>query len=266
MSQSAQNVNRTGNVALITGSRRGIGLGIAIELSKAGFDIVLNGTSARKDSQNAIEAVKAQGVDCRYVQADISKRAARAKLISQVKHYFGKINILVNNAGVAPEKREDILVATEESFDRLMRINLKGPYFLTRDIASWMIAQKKNRPQEKFCIINIVSINAYTASPSRGEYCVSKAGLAMMTALFAVRLAEYGIRVYEIRPGIIKTDMTIPVRDKYSKLISEGVTPIARWGLPEDIGKAAVALAMDYFPFSTGDIINVDGGYHLRAF
>ena len=167
---------------------------------------------------------------------------------------------------MAPEKREDILVATEESFDRLIRINLKGPYFLTRDIASWMIAQKKNRPQEKFRIINIVSINAYTASPLRGEYCVSKAGLAMMTALFAVRLAEYGIGVFEIRPGLIKTDMTIPVREKYSTLISEGVTPIARWGFPEDIGKAAVALAMDYFPFSTGDIINVDGGYHLRAF
>lgn len=266
MSQSVQNVNRTGNVALITGSRRGIGLGIAIELSKAGFDIVLNGTSTLKDSQNAIDAVKTHGVDCRYVQADISRGTARAKLISQVKKKFGKLNILVNNAGVAPEKREDILVATEESFDRLIRINLKGPYFLTRDIASWMIAQKKNRPQEKFRIINIVSINAYTASPLRGEYCVSKAGLAMMTALFAVRLAEYGIGVFEIRPGLIKTDMTIPVREKYSKLISEGVTPIARWGFPEDIGKAAVALAMDYFPFSTGDIINVDGGYHLRAF
>jgi 3-oxoacyl-[acyl-carrier protein] reductase len=150
MSQSAQNMNRTANVALITGSRRGIGLGIAIELSKAGFDIVLNGISARKDSQNAIEAVKTHGVDCRYVQADISKRTARAKLISQVKQNFGKLNILVNNAGVAPEKREDILVATEESFDRLMRINLKGPYFLTRDIASWMIAQKKKGRKRNF--------------------------------------------------------------------------------------------------------------------
>jgi NAD(P)-dependent dehydrogenase (short-subunit alcohol dehydrogenase family) len=266
MSKSAQNMNRTANVALITGSRRGIGLGIAIELSKAGFDIVLNGTSARKDSQDAIEAVKTHGVDCRYVRADISKRTARATLISQVQQHFGKLNMLVNNAGVAPEKREDILVATEESFDRLMRINLKGPYFLTRDIAGWMIAQKKIKPQEKFCIINIVSVNAYTASPSRGEYCVSKAGLAMMTSLFAVRLAEYGIGVYEIRPGLIKTDMTIPVRDKYSKLIAEGFTPIARWGIPEDIGKAAVALAKDYLPFSTGDVINVDGGYHLRTF
>ena len=266
MPKTVQDTNQIKDVALITGSRRGIGLGIALELSKAGFNIVLNGISARKDSKNAIDAVKSHGADCFYFQADISKTTARAKLISQVKQNFGKLNILINNAGVAPEKREDILVAKEESFDRLIRINLKGPYFLTRDIANWMIAQKKDRPDEKFCIINIVSINAYTASPTRGEYCVSKAGLAMMTSLFAVRLAEYEIGVYEIRPGLIKTDMTLPVRDKYSQLIAEGFSPIARWGLPEDIGKAVVALVKEYFPFSTGDIINVDGGYHLRTF
>ena len=265
MSPASKNINRTANVALITGSRRGIGLGIAVELSKAGFDIVLNGTASLEDSQDAIDAVTDHGACCHYVQADISKREKREKLISQVKKIFGKLNILVNNAGVAPQPREDILVAKEESFDRLMRINLKGPYFLTRDIANWMIEQRNKEPEQKLCIINIVSINAYTASPSRGEYCVSKAGLSMMTSLFAVRLAEYGIGVYEIRPGLIKTDMTIPVRDKYSKLISEGFTPIARWGVPEDIGKAAVALAKDYLPFSTGDIINVDGGYHLRT-
>jgi NAD(P)-dependent dehydrogenase (short-subunit alcohol dehydrogenase family) len=265
MSQTTQKVDPNAAVALVTGSRRGIGLGIAVELSKAGFNIVMNGTVSIKDSQEAIDAVKTHGADCHYVQANISRKGEREKLLSLVKQTFGKLNVLVNNAGVAPQPREDILIATEESFDRLIRINLKGPYFLTRDIANWMIEQRNKDPDQKLCIINISSINAYTASPSRGEYCVSKAALSMMTSLFAVRLAEYGIGVYELRPGLIKTDMTIPVWDKYTKLISEGITPITRWGFPEDIGRAVVAIAKEYFPFSTGEIINIDGGFHLRT-
>ncbi len=256
---------KQGDVALVTGSRRGIGLGIALELAKAGFRIALNGTATEEASTAAIRAVRAAGADCIYIAADVSKGEDREKLISEVKKHFGRLNVLVNNAGVAPESREDILVATEESFDRLMRINLNGPYFLTRDAANWMIAQRKENAKGRFRIVNISSINAFTASPSRGEYCVSKAALSMMTSLFAIRLAEYGIGVFEVRPGITRTDMTEVVREKYDKLIAEGITPIARWGTPEDIGRAVSALCADYFPFSTGDVIHADGGFHLRT-
>jgi NAD(P)-dependent dehydrogenase (short-subunit alcohol dehydrogenase family) len=265
MQKTIRDFDRSAEVALITGSRRGIGLGIAMELSKTGFNIALNGTAPFHETRESVEAVQAAGGHCHYVQADISRGEERDRLISEVRKTFGKLNILVNNAGVAPQPREDILIATEESFDRLIRINLKGQYFLTRDIANWMIEQRKLEPSRKLRIVNISSINAFTASPSRGEYCVTKAAMAMMTSLFAVRLAEYGIAVFEIRPGIIKTDMTAPVRDKYDKLISEGLTPIARWGTPEDVGKAVVALAQDYLPFSTGEVIHVDGGFHLKT-
>ena len=265
MSDQSKKNNREADVALITGSRRGIGLGIAIKLAKKGFRLVLNGTAAIENSQDSIRAVQSAGADCHYIQADISNTAEHTEIISEIRSKFGKLNVLVNNAGVAPSPREDILVASEESFDRLLRINLKGPYFLTRDIANWMIDQQKAGPEQKFKIINISSINAFTASPSRGEYCITKAAMGMMTALFAVRLAEYGIGVFEIRPGIIKTDLTAVVKDKYDQLISEGLIPIARWGLPEDIGKAVAALCKDYFPYSTGEVINVDGGFHIKT-
>jgi NAD(P)-dependent dehydrogenase (short-subunit alcohol dehydrogenase family) len=265
MSNQRKKTNHKGDVALITGSRRGIGLGIAVELAKVGFSLVLNGTQTVENSQDAIREVEWAGGRCHYIQADISNAAQRAKMIAGIRSKFGKLNVLVNNAGVAPSPREDILVAGEESFDRLLRINLKGPYFLTRDIANWMIDQQKAEPEQKFKIINISSINAFTASPSRGEYCISKAAMSMMTALFAVRLAEYGIGVFEIRPGITKTDLTAVVKDKYDQLISEGLLPIARWGLPEDIGKAVLALCKDYFPYSTGEVINIDGGFHLKT-
>jgi len=172
--------------------------------------------------------------------------------------------MLVNNAGVAPSTRMDLLEATEESFDRVMGINLKGPYFLTQQIANWMIEQKKAHPERTFRIVSTGSISSYTSSPARGEYCVSKAGISMMTKLYADRLAEYGIGVFEISPGIIATDMTSVVKDKYDKLIAEGLTPIKRWGQPEDIGKAVGAIAEGRLDFSTGQVINVDGGFHLR--
>jgi NAD(P)-dependent dehydrogenase (short-subunit alcohol dehydrogenase family) len=158
----------------------------------------------------------------------------------------------------------DILEVTEESYDRVMGINLKGPYFLTQLVANWMVEQKKTHPERAFRIVNTGSISAYTSSPARGEYCVSKAGIAMMTMLYADRLAEYGIGVFEIRPGIIQTDMTSVVKDKYDKLIAEGLTPIKRWGQPEDIAKAVGAIAEGRLDFSTGQVINVDGGFHLR--
>jgi len=172
----------------------------------------------------------------------------------------------VNNAGVAPNVRADILDAGEESFDRLVNINLKGPYFLTQSVAKAMIAQAEREPNgRRPAIVTITSVSAYTASVNRGDYCISKAGLGMMTALWAARLAEYGINVYEIRPGVIATDMTGPVKEKYDKMIAEGAWPIRRWGLPEDVGRAVSAIARGDFPFSTGEVFNVDGGFHLRV-
>jgi 3-oxoacyl-[acyl-carrier protein] reductase len=265
MDRTGKRFQSTEEVALVTGSRRGIGLGIATALASGGFNVVLNGTSPSSTSKEAIEKVRSTGVRAIYVQADISVAAEREKLIERIGEEFGRLDILVNNAGVAPKARMDILESTEESFDRVLSVNLKGPYFLTQRVANWMIEQKKRDEHRNPKIINISSNSAYTVSLARGEYCVSKAGVSMMTALYAIRLAEYGIGVYEIRPGIIETDMTAAVKEKYDRFISEGLTPIKRWGTPEDVGAAALAIAKDYFPYSTGEIIDVDGGFHLRV-
>jgi NAD(P)-dependent dehydrogenase (short-subunit alcohol dehydrogenase family) len=255
----------TGEVALVTGSRRGIGLGIATALASGGFNVVLNGTTPLSESKEAIDKVRSTGVRAVYVQADISVTAEREKLVKSVEEEFGRIDILVNNAGVAPKVRLDILEATEESFDHVLGVNLKGPYFLTQRVANWMIEQKRKDGDRKPKIVNISSNSAYTVSLARAEYCVSKAGISMMTALYSIRLADHGIGVYEIRPGIIETDMTAVVKEKYDRLFAEGLTPIRRWGTPEDVGRAALAIAKDLFPYSTGEIINVDGGFHLRV-
>ena len=252
-------------VALVTGSRRGIGLGIATALASGGFNVVLNGTTPLSESKEAIEKVRSIGVRAIYVQADISVTAEREKLVKSVEEEFGRIDILVNNAGVAPKVRLDILEATEESFDHVLGVNLKGPYFLTQRVANWMIEQKRKDGDRKPKIVNISSNSAYTVSLARAEYCVSKAGISMMTALYAIRLADHGIGVYEIRPGIIETDMTAVVKQKYDRLFAEGLTPIRRWGTPEDVGRAVLAIAKDLLPYSTGEIINVDGGFHLRV-
>jgi 3-oxoacyl-[acyl-carrier protein] reductase len=265
MDETSQRSVHTDEVALVTGSRRGIGLGIATWLAKGGFNVALNGTSSPAQARNAVAKVESYGGSAEYFKADISVAGERENLLSRIRDSFGRLDVLVNNAGVAPEVRRDILEATEESFDRIMKINLKGPYFLTQRVAHWMIEQKKRGENRNPKIVNISSINAYTASPSRGDYCLSKAGVSMMTALFAVRLAEYGIGVYEIRPGIIKTDMTAQVRDRYDRLISDGLTPIGRWGSPDDVGRTVLSVVGNEFPFSTGEIINVDGGFHLRA-
>lgn len=250
-------------VALITGAARGIGKGIALKLAEDGFNIVINDIAEEKDASSIAEC-KALGAEVLYARADISKADGRESILTMVKEKFGRLDVLVNNAGVAPRVRADILEATEESYDFVMTINLKGPYFLTQILSKWMIELKKADPSLTPMIINTSSISAYTSSPGRGEYCLSKAGIAMMTKLYADRLAEYGINVFEIRPGIIKTDMTSTVTDKYDKLIAEGITPIKRWGLPEDIAKAISGIAANIFPFSTGEVINVDGGFHLH--
>jgi NAD(P)-dependent dehydrogenase (short-subunit alcohol dehydrogenase family) len=238
-----------------------------------GYDLVVNYasnvTAARNTAADCVaKAKEADGtIRAETCQADVSVAADRQRLVEFTRQMFGRLDLLVNNAGVAPQMRADILHATEESFDRVIAINVKGPYFLTQLAARWMVEQRSagtltaGQPAK---IITISSISAYTASTNRGDYCISKAALSMLTPLFATRLAEHGINVYEIRPGVIATDMTGPVKDKYNKLIGEGLTPIQRWGTPEDVGKAVTAIARDLLPFSTGEIINVDGGFHLR--
>jgi len=248
--------------AIVTGASRGIGRAIALELASLGYDLVVN--RVQREPPQMQKEVEAFGVRCEFVQGDIGNTDDRDRLVASAKRTFGRCDFLVNNAGVAPSKRMDLLEATEESFDRVMGINLKGPYFLTQQVAKWMIGQKKANPERAYRIVNTGSISAYTSSPARGEYCVSKAGISMMTMLYADRLAEYGIGVFEIRPGIIQTDMTSAVKDKYDKLIAEGLTPIKRWGQPEDIAKAVGAIAEGRLDFSTGQVINVDGGFHLR--
>lgn len=247
-------------VALVTGGSRGIGFGIVKQLALQGFDIAINGVRPAENVVDVIESIKALGVDVIYCQGNISVTADRKKILQQVKDYFNKLNILVNNAGIAPKERRDVLSTTQESFDEVLSTNLKGNYFLTQDVANWMIEQKNSDANFKGCIINVSSISATAASVNRGEYCISKAGISMATQLFAVRLGEYDIPVYEVRPGIINTDMTSGVKEKYDNLIEQGLCVQKRWGQPDDVGKCVGALAMNCFPYSTGQVFMVDGG------
>ena len=250
--------------ALITGAGRGIGRGIAIALAERGWRVVVNYRRNSQAAEDTAALIKKSGGNCLTVQADIGSGSDREKLMNAALEFSGAIDLLVNNAGMAPQQRLDILKTTESSYDEVMTVNLKGPFFLTQLVANSMIEIINSGKITAPKIVNIGSISAYTSSPNRGEYCLSKAGMGMMTALFADRLAKYHIGVYEIRPGITATDMTGGVKEKYDRLIAEGLTPIRRWGKPEDIAKAVVAIAEDYFPFSTGEIINVDGGFHLH--
>ncbi len=257
-------------VALVTGASRGIGRGIALALARSGYSVAINFAANRDAAEECQRLCRAEltagsGASFEIFQGDISNAGNRRHLLDAVVARFGWIDLLVNNAGVAPTERKDLLEASEESFDRLIAINLRGPYFLTQAVANlWLggLKDHSDRPHPK--VITISSISAYTVSVNRGDYCISKAGLAMMTQLFAARLAGEGIRVYEIRPGIVATDMTGPVKEKYDRMIADGLTPIARWGTPEDVGRAVVAIAQDHFPFSTGEVLNVDGGFHIR--
>lgn len=260
-------------VALITGASRGIGRGIALALAKIGCDLLINfarnSAAARQTAADSLALAQASGKTIRaeICQADIGQSQERRQLLEFARSTFGRLDVLVNNAGVAPETRTDILEATEESFDRLINVGVKGPYFLTQLAARWMVEQAQAGVQPapfKPKIITISSISAYAASTNRGDYCLAKAALSMLTPLYAARLAEYGINAYEIRPGIIATDMTAPVKARYDQLISQGLTPIKRWGTPEDVGRAVAAIVQDLLPFSTGEVLNVDGGFHLR--
>ena len=250
-------------VAMVTGAARGIGAAITIGLAQSGYDIAILDVIPADETREAIEAVGSKALT---VCGDVTLQSDRDSALAAIEAEFGRLDVLVNNAGVAPKVRASVLEATEESYDRVMGINLKGPYFLTQAVANWMIRQKKEKGSDIQwqCIVNISSISAYTASPSRGDYCLSKAGVSMATKLWAAELADHGVGVYEIRPGIIATDMTSAVKDKYDALIADGITPIRRWGEASDIASAVAACARGELSFSTGEVINVDGGYHLR--
>ncbi len=260
--------------ALVTGASRGIGKGIALALGNLHWNVIVNYASNAQAALDTVAAIEAAGGHALALQADISSTADRARLVDQSlawKNSAGRIDLLVNNAGVAPNVRADILEASEESFDRLLHINLKGPYFLTQRVANEMLKFQTTRapalaPPDAYhpAIVTISSVSAYTASINRGDYCIAKSGLAMLTKLFAVRLAPHNINVYEIRPGIIETDMTGPVKAKYDQLIAAGLSPLQRWGQPDDIARAVSAIAQNLLPFSTGEVLNIDGGFHLK--
>lgn len=279
-------------VALVTGASRGIGRGIALELARIGHDLVVNyagnESAARQTAQDCLAAGREREHDVRaeIVQADVGRGDDRHRLVDAVRARFGRLDLLVNNAGITSIGRRDVLEAREEDFDALMAINLKGPYFLTQLVANWMIERQGGtdglpagssdrstdvasnattaaaRFQPK--IVTISSISGYAVSTNRGDYCLAKAALGMMTRVYATRLADHGINVYEVCPGVIDSDMTAPVRAKYDRLFADGLTPIRRWGRVEDVGKAVAAIALGYLPYSTGETINVDGGFHVR--
>jgi len=249
--------------AVVTGASRGIGLAIARQLGLDGMNVVMVATGPREKNSQAIADLEKQGITVGYVQADISRHDDRLRIVDEAVRLFGRIDVLVNNAGVAPLQRADLLEMTEESFDRVVGINTKGNMFLTQAVARQMIGQEP-LDGRKGVIINISSCSSVVSSVNRGEYCVSKAGISMLTTLYADRLACEGILVHEVRPGVIDTDMTSTVHGKYNKLIDEGVFPIARWGKPEDVANAVSALASDKFMYTTGNYIDVDGGFHIR--
>ncbi|MCK0148040.1 3-ketoacyl-ACP reductase [Arenibacter sp. F26102] len=254
---------KTKKSALVTGGSRGIGFSISKYLAKAGFNIAVNGMRHEEEVQSVLEELRDLGVEVLYCRGNLGNSEDRLRIIQQIKNNFGQLNILVNNAGVAPLERNDVLETTEESFDRVLGINLKGTFFMTQMVSQWMIAQRKIDSGFQGCIINISSVSATMASINRGEYCISKAGLAMVTQLFAVRLGDFDIPVYEVRPGIIETDMTAGVKAKYDKLFEEGIALQRRWGQPSDVGKVVASLAKGDFLYSTGQVILVDGGLSM---
>jgi 3-oxoacyl-[acyl-carrier protein] reductase len=246
-------------VALVTGGTRGIGLGVALKLAEAGFTLVITGRRPADQVQPALQQLKQHSPRSLYVQADVASSADRQQLLQTIEAQLGRLDVLVNNAGIAPRVRADVLEAGEDSFDELIATNLRGPYFLTQRAAAWMIRQRRQGQS----IINISSVSATVASVNRGDYCISKAGIAMATKLWAVRLAEYGIGVYEVRPGIIETDMTEGVKGKYDALIEGGLLLEKRWGTPEDVGTAVSMLARGEVPYATGAVLVLDGGLTL---
>lgn len=253
----------TKRTALVTGGTRGIGLGIARALAKEHWDLMLGGVRPAADVAGVLDELRQHGGEVHYVAADLATAADRARLVGEIRTRCGVVNALVNNAGRAPAVRADILEATEESFDALIGTNLRGPYFLTQAIARDQVDRRRADPSFEASIVFVTSVSAEMASSSRGDYCVSKAGLSMAARLYAARLAEHGVPVYEVRPGIIATDMTAAVRHKYDERIADGLVPERRWGQPDDVGRVVAALLRGDLPYATGSIINVDGGLSL---
>lgn len=257
----SQSITRT---TIVTGGSRGIGRGIAVALGSQGYNVAINYNSNSAAADEAAKLVEDAGGKAITIKADIGNRDDHKRLLGDTVDAFGPVDLLVNNAGIAPTVRADLMETNEESFDKLIAVNLKGPFFLTQLVANHMIARKAAYKVQP-AIVNISSISADTVSVNRGEYCISKAGVAMSTQLFAARLAGEGIGVYEIRPGIIATDMTGPVKEKYDKLIFEqGLLPIPRWGKPEDIANAVQAIADGHFTYATGLVMHIDGGFHIQ--
>ncbi len=251
-------------VALITGGSRGIGLGIAKALAKEGYDLAINGVRDKNQVSQTLKDLGDHSIEVIYCQGDIGVAADRESILQQSINHFGHLNVLVNNAGIAPQERKDLLEMNEESYDGVMNINLKGPFFLSQKVAQHMIKWKKQRQHYRASIINISSISATVASLNRGQYCMAKAGMSMMTKLFAARLGSHNIPVYEIRPGLIQTDMTAGVKEKYDQLIEKGLTIQPAWGVPADVGKAVSALVRGDMCYSTGQVIMVDGGLTIQ--
>jgi 3-oxoacyl-[acyl-carrier protein] reductase len=251
-------------VAIVTGSSRGIGRAIALELARAGHAVIVNFTRSVDAAQEIVAKINSAGGSAAAIQADVSQAADRARLVDQTLAAFGRIDVLVNNAGITSPGRRDLLDATEESWDAVLGTNLKAPFFLSQAVAREMIRLIHAGATSQGKIINISSISAFAGSTDRADYSIAKSAIRMMTELFAMRLADENIRVFEIRPGVIESDMTAPVKAKYDAMIAAGAWPIRRWGQGDDVAKAVAALVSDFLPFSTGDVLNVDGGFHLR--
>lgn len=251
-------------VALVTGASRGIGRAVAVALAHEGYAVVVNYATSRAAADEVVAEIESAGGRALPIGADVSCPADRQRLVSETCQALGRLDLLVNNAGITSPGRKDLLEVTEESWDRVFDVNLKGPFFLSQLAARAMIGQLEAEAIARGTIINVSSISAYAVSTNRAEYCLTKAALGMMTALFATRLAEHAIGVFEIRPGVIASDMTAPVRAEYDARIAQGLTPIRRWGEPQDVARAVVAIASGALSFSTGECINVDGGFHIR--
>jgi 3-oxoacyl-[acyl-carrier protein] reductase len=247
-------------VALVTGGSRGIGFGIAERLAREGYALAINGVRAEAEVAESLSRLRAHGVEVVYAPGDVASEAGRDALLERTLASLGPPNLLVNNAGVAPKERRDVLEMTRESYERVLGTNLAGPLFLTQLVVRQMLAAREREPAFAACVVNVSSISASVVSTNRGEYCIAKAGLAMLTQLFATRLGPLGIPVYEVRPGVIQTDMTAGVAAKYDQLIANGLCVQPRWGCPDDVGRAVAALARGDFPYSTGQVILVDGG------
>ncbi|MBW3539405.1 MAG: 3-ketoacyl-ACP reductase [Planctomycetes bacterium] len=264
MTQQTQHLTNS-RVALVTGGSRGIGLGICRALADEGWSLAVGGTRDESDVADVLEDLCDCGVEVAYCRGDVAEAADRHQILDTVRERFGRLNLLVNNAGITSQGRRDLLEADEAGFDRVFAVNLKGPYFLTQAAARWMIDQKRASADFRGAIVNISSVSAEVVSTNRGDYCLTKAAIGMATKLWAARLAEFDIPVYEIRPGVIRTDMTAGVVEKYDRLIAEGLTLQRRWGTPEDVGRAAALLARGDLPYATGQVLRIDGGLSIRT-